>query len=142
MIEAVKTVKSTGGVPSRAVQPSFEERVWSVICSIPPGRVMTYGQIARILGTKAYRAVGRACRNSPGLPTVPCHRVVDSRGMLHGFNGGLPRKKALLEAEGIPLRRRELRSGEDFELVDLRSRLMQEVTPEAGGRGNAAIPPC
>jgi methylated-DNA-[protein]-cysteine S-methyltransferase len=132
MFAKKKTKESGGAGPNRKALPSFEERVWAIIRSIPAGQVMTYGQIAQMLGTKAYRAVGRACGPSPGLPTVPCHRVVDSRGMLHGFNGGLPKKRALLEAEGIQVRPRELRSGEDFEIVDFRSRLVEICPPSSG----------
>jgi O-6-methylguanine DNA methyltransferase len=47
----------------------------------------TYGQIARKLNTKAYRAVGNACRKNPYAPRVPCHRVVRSDGTIGGFGG-------------------------------------------------------
>lgn len=96
---------------------TFDERVWEVIRAIPPGEVITYGEVARRLGNRGCRAVGRACRNSPGLPDVPCHRVVSSRGLLHGFNGGIERKRALLEAEGIGLRPRRVRGRDDYEVV-------------------------
>jgi len=55
--------------------------------TIPQGRVTTYGLIARKLKTKAYRAVGNACRNNPYAPRVPCHRVVKSDGAIGGFGG-------------------------------------------------------
>lgn len=83
---------------------SFEEKVWAVIRTIPAGGVMSYREVADRLGTRAYRAVGRACGNSPGMPDVPCHRVIGSDGLLRGFNGGLEKKRALLEAEGISLK--------------------------------------
>jgi len=54
---------------------------------IPRGKVTTYGQIAKKLHTKAYRAVGNACRQNPYAPKVPCHRVVKSDGTIGGFAG-------------------------------------------------------
>lgn len=80
---------------------SFDDLVHDVITRIPPGRVVTYKDIARMLGSRAYRAVGGACNRSPGMPQVPCHRVVASDGRLHGFAGGLAKKKRLLESEGV-----------------------------------------
>ena len=80
---------------------NFDQRVWEVMRSIPPGKVMTYGEVAATLGTKAYRAVGAACGKSPGMPDVPCHRVVSSDFRLHGFNGGIEKKRELLESEGM-----------------------------------------
>jgi len=55
--------------------------------TIPKGKVTTYGLIAKKLKTKAYRAVGNACRNNPYAPRVPCHRVVKSAGAIGGFGG-------------------------------------------------------
>jgi methylated-DNA-[protein]-cysteine S-methyltransferase len=95
----------------------FDERVWEIIRAIPPGEVMTYREVGRALGTGAYRAVGGACSRSPGMPDVPCHRVVSSARLLHGFNGGLEKKRELLESEGVKLRRREVRGRVDYEVV-------------------------
>jgi methylated-DNA-[protein]-cysteine S-methyltransferase len=80
---------------------SFEQQVWAVTARIPRGHVVTYGDIARELGTTAYRAVGRALNRNPYAPRVPCHRVVGSDGSLTGFAGGLEKKRQLLEAEGV-----------------------------------------
>jgi O-6-methylguanine DNA methyltransferase len=65
----------------------FEEKVWKIMETIPKGKVTTYGLIAKKLKTKAYRAVGNACRNNPYAPRVPCHRVVKSDGAIGGFGG-------------------------------------------------------
>ena len=43
----------------------FEERVWQLMKRIPKGKVTTYALMARKLNTKAYRAVGNACRKNP-----------------------------------------------------------------------------
>src|SRR5215212_9483987 len=84
---------------------SFQERVWALTARIPHGKVTTYGEIARAMGTKAYRAVGNALNKNPYAPGVPCHRVVGSDGRLTGFAGGLPKKEALLNGEGVPVQR-------------------------------------
>ena len=59
----------------------LRERVWAVIASIPPGRVMTYGQIARMVGLpRGARQVGALLRHAP--EGLPCHRVIRSDGRL------------------------------------------------------------
>ena len=80
---------------------SFNEKVWAMTARIPKGKVVTYGDIARALKTKAYRAVGNALNRNPYAPGVPCHRVVGSNGALTGFASGLAKKTRLLKAEGV-----------------------------------------
>ena len=80
---------------------AFDAQVHVLIARIPPGRVVAYKDLAEVLGTRAYRAVGRACNRSPGMPRVPCHRVVAADGRLHGFASGLEKKKELLASEGV-----------------------------------------
>ncbi len=79
----------------------FTGRVLAAVTRIPPGRIATYGDIARVAGRpRAARAVGnimRAC-NRPG---VPCHRVVAANGRLGGYGGNLQLKRSLLRAEGV-----------------------------------------
>ncbi len=65
--------------------------------------VSSYKIIAEKLGTRAYRAVGNAL-NKNDSKEIPCHRVVNSKGELHGFAGGLKSKKKLLEKEGIKIK--------------------------------------
>ena len=98
---------------------NFDERVWKLMEKIPRGKVTTYGQIARKLNTKAYRAVGNACRKNPYAPRVPCHRVVRSDGTIGGFGGKtsgktVEEKTLLLREENV-----EVRNGRvvDFEKV-------------------------
>jgi len=98
---------------------NFEERVWKLMESIPKGKVTTYGLIAKKLNTKAYRAVGNACRRNPYAPRVPCHRVVRSDGSIGGFGGrtsgkSVQNKIQMLRREGI-----EITDGKiaDFEKV-------------------------
>lgn len=88
---------------------TFNERVWALCARVPRGKVTTYGEIARKLGTRAYRAVGSALHKNPYAPTVPCHRVVGSTGDLTGFASGLRRKQQMLEAEGVAVNNGRLR---------------------------------
>ena len=82
---------------------NFNEKVWALTTHIPRGRVATYGEIARRLQSKGYRAVGNALNKNPLAPAVPCHRVVGSDGSLTGFAGGLAKKRQMLLAEGVAL---------------------------------------
>ena len=82
---------------------SFNEKVWALTARIPRGRVISYGDIARKLGTQAYRAVGNALNKNPYAPKVPCHRVVGSDGQLTGFASGLAKKQRMLAREGIKI---------------------------------------
>ena len=65
----------------------FRLRVWAAMQAIPYGRTMSYGALARTLGT-APRAVGGACGANPIPLVIPCHRVVGAGGALGGFSGG------------------------------------------------------
>lgn len=65
----------------------FQQRVWSALCGIPVGQVLSYGELARQLGTAA-RALGGACGRNPIALIIPCHRVVAASGALGGFMGG------------------------------------------------------
>jgi methylated-DNA-[protein]-cysteine S-methyltransferase len=87
----------------------FEEKVWKLMKKIPKGRVTTYALIARKLNTKAYRAVGNACRRNPYAPKVPCHRVVRSDGTIGGFGGKttgktIEKKVWMLRKENVEVR--------------------------------------
>lgn len=82
---------------------NFNQKVYELIKRIPKGRVSTYGVIAKKLGTKAYRAVGRTCATNPHAPQVPCHRVVMSSGFLGGYTAH-GSKARLLEMEGIKIK--------------------------------------
>src|SRR3954468_3165376 len=80
---------------------TFNQKVWALTARVPKGRVTTYGELARALGTKAYRAVGNAMNKNPYAPGVPCHRVVGSDGSLTGFASGLEKKRKMLASEGV-----------------------------------------
>ena len=79
----------------------FERRVYEATRQIPFGKVATYGQIAKAIGSpNAQRAVGNALGKNPVGIVVPCHRVVGWNS-LGGFTGGLDHKKKLLRFEGV-----------------------------------------
>jgi methylated-DNA-[protein]-cysteine S-methyltransferase len=78
-------------LPLRLPGTVFQQRVWRALRDIPPGRTLTYGQLARQLGTGP-RAVGGACRANPCPIVIPCHRVVAAHG-LGGFAGDLSGRK-------------------------------------------------
>ena len=78
----------------------FEKRVWQALLEIPAGQTMSYGAIAKKLGSAgASRAVGAANGANPISIIVPCHRVIGSTGSLTGYGGGLDRKTWLLDHE-------------------------------------------
>ena len=88
-----------------AVQGSrFQQQVWQALRDIPFGRFTSYGQLAQHLNhPKGARAVGMAVGRNPWSIIVPCHRVVGADGALTGYAGGLDRKRALLQREGMLL---------------------------------------
>ena len=83
---------------------SFFEQVYQVVAVIPPGRVVTYGQIAAFLGNpRAARTVGWALHSTPAGMDLPWHRVINAQGRIGGPPDGYRAReqRALLEAEGI-----------------------------------------
>ena len=82
--------------------PDFHRRVYAVARAIPPGEVLTYGEVARRLGEPgAARAVGQALGRNPFAPVVPCHRVLAAGGRPGGFSaeGGAATKLRMLAIE-------------------------------------------
>ncbi|MBC7660965.1 MAG: methylated-DNA--[protein]-cysteine S-methyltransferase [Chitinophagaceae bacterium] len=81
---------------------SFQREAWDMLQRIPFGETLSYGEQARAMGRpKAFRAVGGANGKNPLPVIIPCHRVVNSLGKLHGFSGGLDVKRYLLKVEGV-----------------------------------------
>lgn len=89
----------------------FRKAVWGILCDIPYGEVVTYGDIARQMATRLHResmssqAVGGAVGHNPISIIIPCHRVVGTGGSLTGYAGGIHTKKRLLALEGVDLDR-------------------------------------
>ena len=87
-------------------EPEFNRRVYAVTRAIPPGRTLTYGDVARQIGEpNSSRAVGQALGHNPFAPIVPCHRVLGAGNTGVGFsaNGGVATKLKMLEIERAQL---------------------------------------
>ena len=80
---------------------SFRERCYEALKKIPEGKVTTYKELARAVGTNAVRAVGTAMAKNPDLIIVPCHRVVRSDGTVGEYALGTAKKVELLDSEGV-----------------------------------------
>ena len=96
-------VDLSGTVLDETRVPEFHRRVYGIARAIPPGRTLTYGEIAERLGDPgAARDVGRALGDNPFPIVVPCHRVLAANGKLGGFSapGGTATKLKLLRIEG------------------------------------------
>ena len=81
-----------------------DQRIWQVVMLIPPGKVSTYGDVARMAGLPgAARRVGRALRGLPVGTLIPWHRVINARGRIVVPGGDTARneQRARLESEGI-----------------------------------------
>lgn len=85
----------------------FRREVWEILLTVPYGKVMTYGEIAKMIARKkgiatmSAQAVGGAIGHNAISIIIPCHRVVGADGSLTGYAGGLERKRALLKLEGV-----------------------------------------
>ena len=87
--------------------PDIDQRIWQVVALIPPGRVATYGEVARQAGLPgAARRVGRALRTLPAGTRIPWHRVINAGGRLSLPAGGASHRtqRKRLEREGIAFR--------------------------------------
>lgn len=129
------TVILDGSVPEEDVKRMIAEsydlitdtpskRIYEAVKKIPKGRVATYGQVAALAGDKNMaRAVGNALHRNPDPDTIPCYRVVNSKGELAGefAFGGPGAQQRLLEADGI-----EVTDGK----VDLKKYGMEIAKPE------------
>jgi len=83
--------------------PEFNRSVYDIARTIPPGKTMTYGDIAKRLGgVELSRDVGQALGHNPCPIVVPCHRVLAAGGKPGGFsaNGGVVTKLKMLAIEG------------------------------------------
>lgn len=78
----------------------FELTVWQALVEVPPGRVISYGQLARRIGRPtAARAVGTAVAANPVAALIPCHRVIHQLGTTGNYRWGPVRKRVMLAWE-------------------------------------------
>lgn len=97
----ISKIEASSGTP-------FQKKVWSALCDIKKGEVITYAALAKRIGKpKAVRAVANAVGANPFAPDVPCHRVVRTDGGLGGYSGkgGVKTKLTLLKKEGFDIDR-------------------------------------
>ena len=86
---------------------AFAEKVYDIVARVPPGRVTTYGRIARAIGDpRGARMVGWALMSVVEGHDLPCHRVVNRIGVLSGgWHFGHPDvMRGLLLGEGVPFK--------------------------------------
>ncbi|MBT6691604.1 methylated-DNA--[protein]-cysteine S-methyltransferase [Candidatus Parcubacteria bacterium] len=92
--------RKTFDVPIVIEGTEWQVRVWTELTKIPFGSIIAYQDLAAMSGNKqAARAVGNAVNKNKIPIIIPCHRVLGSSGKLVGYEGGLWRKKYLLEQE-------------------------------------------
>jgi methylated-DNA-[protein]-cysteine S-methyltransferase len=88
-------------IPVSQPGSSSRQRLWVTLRAVPPGRTVSYTQLAAQAGNpRAPRAAGAACAYNLIAPVVPCHRALRSDGTLGGYYYGLDRKMWLLRHEG------------------------------------------
>ena len=94
-------------LPLAPIGSNFRQSVWKILCEIPYGKVITYGDIAKKLAkekglkTMSAQAVGGAVGHNPISIIIPCHRVVGTNGSLTGYAGGIDKKIELLKHEDV-----------------------------------------
>ena len=87
----------------------FRREVWEIMLTIPYGKTMTYGEIAKEIARRhglekmSAQAVGGAVGHNAIPIIIPCHRVIGANGNLTGYGGGIERKIKLLALEGVDL---------------------------------------
>lgn len=98
-------------LPLHPIGGEFRQEVWKILCEIPYGEVVTYGDIAKKMAVKkgkktmSSQAVGGAVGHNPISIIIPCHRVVGASGSLTGYAGGVDKKVKLLALEGVDMSR-------------------------------------
>ncbi|NLB49131.1 MAG: methylated-DNA--[protein]-cysteine S-methyltransferase [Erysipelotrichia bacterium] len=94
-------------IPLAPIGGEFRQTVWQMLCEIPYGEVVTYGDIAKRIALKmnkpkmSSQAIGGAVGHNPISIIIPCHRVVGANGNLTGYAGGIDLKIKLLELENV-----------------------------------------
>lgn len=94
-------------LPLAPIGGEFRRAVWGILCEIPYGKCITYGDIAKNMAARmgktrmSSQAVGGAVGHNPISIIIPCHRVVGANGSLTGYAGGISKKSKLLEHEGV-----------------------------------------
>ena len=96
---AVMGTKTDGRIAAKPRGTMFQQRVWQALLTIPYGKTVSYGEIARMVSCKSAQAVGQAVGANPIALFIPCHRVITAHGKLGGYAYGIEFKKRLLNIE-------------------------------------------
>lgn len=94
-------------LPIHFIGTDFQKDVWNILCEIPYGKTITYGEISKLISEKkkiksmSSQAVGGAVGRNNISIIVPCHRVIGRDGNLTGYAGGIDRKRELLKLEKL-----------------------------------------
>lgn len=87
----------------------FRQNVWKILCEVPYGKTITYGEIAKKIAkimnrsNMSAQAIGNAVGHNPISIIIPCHRVIGSNGNITGYAGGIDKKIMLLKLEKVNL---------------------------------------
>ena len=98
---AIMGAKKDGRITVQPKGTMFQQRVWQTLLTIPYGKTVSYGELARMVGCKSAQAVGQAVGANPIALIIPCHRVIAANGQLGGYAYGTEIKKQLLELEQL-----------------------------------------
>ncbi len=83
----------------------LEEKVYKKLLEVPPGKVTTYGELAKAVGIKdGQRLIGKIMNKNPYPVIIPCHRVIKSDGKIGGYAWGEKIKTNMLLKEGIKIK--------------------------------------
>lgn len=100
MEEFFKGERSEFDLPMRTIGTEFQNLVWNLLLKIPAGQTVSYGDVASYLGDYyTPEDVATAAGINHIVILIPCHRLLGRDGSLIGYNGGIDRKKRLLEHE-------------------------------------------
>ncbi|VVB78979.1 Methylated-DNA--protein-cysteine methyltransferase [uncultured archaeon] len=83
---------------------NFNNKCYLLLKKVPKGKVVTYKEIARKLGSRAYRAVGNAMHKNCDLINIPCYKVVCSNGSIGGYAKGVQKKIELLKKDRVEVK--------------------------------------
>ncbi len=83
-------------------QDTRKRRLFQLLLEIPQGKVVSYGELARVLGSYP-RGVASMLSSNPEQDIFPCYKVVSSSGKISGYNLGIHEKIRRLRADGIEM---------------------------------------
>ena len=95
---------SISEIPYKLIGTEFRKKVWNLLTQIPYGKIMTYGELSKIVYGKSQnksKIIGGTVSNNPISIIIPCHRVNGTKDKLTGYGGGLLNKIRLLKLEKV-----------------------------------------